>query len=270
MEKRLAKLNTTHELETTKQKLVSKRLDIVEQELGKLASWYKVPMLDAAGASSFPQTVSYASVLGPKNLPFRVQGEFRTNGALNGVAGIVYHVGNDDHEANAGFKIVLTTGFSGSTGYKLGFYVSQHTSFYSTAESEQTGLDDGNWHSFEAIATSTTIQLIVDGVEGLIKGPSDERGVQTVKEFGRVINTEDYVLGRDPCCTQHGEQRILSGQIRNVVLSWLPPSRTCINQDHQGSLCLLKVYNIQPSTHHVSFSHIADSSCYPEIRVFKD
>ena len=177
-------------------------------------------MLDAAGASSFPQTVSYSSVLGPKNLPFRVQGEFRTNGALTQIAGIVYHTGNDDHEANAGFKIVLTAGFSGSTGYKLGFIVSQHTSFYSSAESEQTGLDDGNWHSFEAIATPTTIQLIVDGVEGPLKEPSDERGVQTVKEFGRVETTTAYVLGQDPCCTNYGEQRILSGQIRNVALSW--------------------------------------------------
>ena len=180
--------------------------------------------------------MSYSSVLGPKNLPFRVQGEFRTNGLIGaGVVGIVYHVGNDDHAGNTGFKIVLSSGFSAPNGYQLGFSLSQHTSYYEWAESVQTGLDDGNWHSFEAIATAKYIQLVVDGVEGTVKGPSDERGVQEVKEFGRIETTVDYVLGRDPCCVQSGEQRTLSGEIRNVVVSWLPPSNFCTK--NQGLLC---------------------------------
>ena len=190
---------------------------------------YSITLLDAAGTTAFPQTVPYSSVHGPKHLPFRVQGEFRTDGritpGIHGIefpVGIVYHVGNDDHAGHTGFKIVLSSGFSGASGYHLGFYVAQHTSYYRSAHSVQTGLDDGNWHSFEAIATTTYIQIIVDGVPGPIEVPSDERGVQAVKEFGRIETDVDYVLGQDPCCLQHGEQRLLSGEIRNVAVSWAP------------------------------------------------
>jgi len=62
-----------------------------------------------------------------------------------------------------------------------------------------------------------------------------------VKEFGRIENAADYVIGQDPCCTHYGEQRKLSGEIRNVALSWLPPSRTCTIVNDQGSICWLKV-----------------------------
>ena len=209
------KLNTsavTRELETTHQ-----RLNSVERN--QLGAWYKVPMSDAIGMSSFPQTVPYSSVLGPKTLPFRVHGEFKTNGPIgSGVVGIVYHVGNDEHDVMTGFKIVLSNDQGNS--YRLLFYVPHFNSYYSTAESVQTGLDDGNWHSFEAIASAATIQLIVDGIDGPLKSPSDEREIQTVKEFGRIETTANYVIGQDPCCTGSGESRTLSGQIRNLALSW--------------------------------------------------
>ena len=131
--------------------------------------WYEVPILDSAGASSFPYSVPYTSILGPKTLPFKVQGEFRTNGPVDGIVGIVYHViRNDDHPTFSGWKVVLKNLADGSSGPVLHFHVSQHTSYYESAESMQSDLDDGNWHSFEAIATATTIQVIVDGIQGQI------------------------------------------------------------------------------------------------------
>ncbi len=62
----------------------------------------------------------------------------------------------------------------------------------------QAGLDDGAWHSFEGTATPTELQLVVDGVEGHVAAPSDERGNQTVKAFGRVETRVNYVIGKVP------------------------------------------------------------------------
>jgi hypothetical protein len=62
----------------------------------------------------------------------------------------------------------------------------------------QAGLDDGAWHSFEGTVTPTQVQLVVDGVEGPVATPSDERGNQTVKEFGRVETSVKHVIGQVP------------------------------------------------------------------------
>jgi len=239
----------SHELETTNQ-----RMDIVEQEL-EFGAWYKVSILDSAGASSFPYSVPYTSILGPKTLPFKVQGEFRTNGPVDGIVGIVYHViRNDDHPTFSGWKVVLKNLANGDSGPVLQFHVSQHTSYYESAESMQSDLDDGNWHSFEAIATATIIQVIVDGIQGPLTRPSDERGVQTVKEFGRIENAADYVIGQDPCCTHYGEQRKLSGEIRNVALSWLLQAEV---QDLKVEVAKLK--SQPPTTQLVSGGKFLDS-----------
>jgi len=83
----------------------------------------------------------------------------------------------------------------------------------------QARLDDGKWHVFEAIATATTIQVIVDGIAGSTKRPEAPLGSPN-SLFGNIEHTDDFVIGQDKCCMHYGETRLFSGEIRNIAVEW--------------------------------------------------
>jgi len=72
---------------------------------------------------------------------------------------------------------------------------------------------------FEAIVTATTIHVIVDGIAGSEKGPGAPLGSPN-SLFGKIEHTDDFVIGQDMCCTHYGENRLFSGQIRNIAVEW--------------------------------------------------
>ena len=63
---------------------------------------------------------------------------------------------------------------------------------------------------FEAIASATTIQIIVDGIAGSVKRPEAPLGSPN-SLFGNIEHTDDFVIGPDKCCMHNGEKRLFSG-----------------------------------------------------------
>ena len=81
---------------------------------------------------------------------------------------------------------------------------------------------------FEAIVTATTIQVIVDGIAGSKKGPGAPLGSPN-SLFGKIEHSDDFVIGQDMCCTHYGENRLFSGEIRNIAVEW-SASRSLTNE----------------------------------------
>jgi len=157
---------------------------------------------------SFPVKVSYGNVQGPSGMPFEVHGQFKASPDTPKWSGIVDHVADGNHKNYAGWKIGL------DEKHSLRLDVSQSTSYYARAHSSQQHLADGKWHTFVCKVTKDYIQIEVDGVLGQQAGTSDRRGKQTPPELGRVVNTNDYIVGQD----MYSNERLFQGEIKDLYL----------------------------------------------------
>ena len=169
-----------------------------------------VVLVGNEAVSEFPIAIPYTAVQAPTTLPFQVHGSFRADRDSPGYSGIVGHMANCDvHATCEGFKIYL------SPEGQLRIIVSQTTSFYNAAKSNQLDLNDGNWHTFVCFVSAESIQVQVDGIGGALLATTDERGVQNPKVFGRVVHAGAYIIGDDP---GQWDYRRFKGEIRDLAI----------------------------------------------------
>jgi hypothetical protein len=162
--------------------------------------------------SNFPVVVPYVNVSAPAGLPFEVHGAFRTRRCPHHAC-IMQHVGNKEHPTFEGFKIYITP------AKELLLIVAQATSYYTSARSAQSGINDGAWHEFVCRITKDTISVVVDGIRGEPVSTSDRRGVQQEpKEFGRVVHKGPYVIGSEGVIHDGSGDRVFVGDLKNIAL----------------------------------------------------
>jgi hypothetical protein len=153
----------------------------------------------------------------PSTLQFSVVLWFRTPYYQMPYAGLLSHAFQDQgHPPWAGFKVGLPF------RTKARFDVSQHSSYYSSSTVD-AGHDlwDNQWHFLACVCDGTHIRTSLDAMSTPRPGvtTSDLRGVQRVKEYGRLqVPQSPYILGRDVWQSGDGRDRTFSGEMREVRL----------------------------------------------------
>jgi hypothetical protein len=114
------------------------------------------------------------------------------------------------------------------------FDVSQHSSYYtsSTVDVGRRNLWDNHWHFVACVCDGTHIRITCDAISEPRPGVAtrDNRGVQMVKEFGRLqVPQSHYILGQDG----YSNERTFSGELREVRLVDFGLSDAAVQALHQ-------------------------------------